>query len=309
MRSAERCAGEVALRGERSAWCGVGGAVRRPEDADRFDRPMTGPTRERVMSQSSNSTAYGFIGAGEITAAIVEGLHAQDAEPPAVFLSPRGHAVAGELAARFPGVQVCQSNQDVLDRATSIVLAVPLPVAQDVLEQLSFRAEHVLLSAVAGLRLHQLRDSAARAGSLVRTIPLPQAAHRQSLTTIYPDDTAARALFERVGGVLVADDEQSLDAFGAVTATFAAHLDYLATIADWLADQGIDRATATGFTTHIFGQLGISLAQHENALATMTGKHATPGGNNERLMAELRSEGMPDAVRRALDHVFDRLRS
>ena len=260
------------------------------------------------MSQSSSSTAYGFIGAGEITAAVVEGLQAQDAEPPAVFLSPRGRAVAGELAARFPNVHVCQSNQDVLDRATSIVLAVPLAAAQDVLEELSFRAEHVVLSAVAGLRLQQLRVWVAPAESPVRTIPLPQAAHGRSLTTIHPDNAVARDLYEQVGGVLVAGDERTLDAFSAATATFAAHLDYLATIADWLADQGVDHDTATGYTTHIFAELGRSLGQHENALATMTGKHSTPGGNNEQLMTELRSEGMPSAVRRGLDHILSRLR-
>ena len=45
-------------------------------------------------------TAYGFVGAGAITAAIVEGLHAGSANPPAVFLSPRGRSVGRELAGR-----------------------------------------------------------------------------------------------------------------------------------------------------------------------------------------------------------------
>jgi pyrroline-5-carboxylate reductase len=251
---------------------------------------------------------YGFVGAGEITAAIVEGLHAGVADPPTVLLSPRGRRVGRELAGRFPNVRVCESNQDVLDNATSIVLAVRPQVARAVVAELSFRPVHVVMSAIAGVRLDQLRDWAAPAGHLVRVIPLPQAARGQSLTVMYPDDAVARELFARVGGVLVPGDESALEAFSAATATFAAHLDYLTTIAGWLADQGVEPGAATAYTTHIFGQLGQSLLQRTGSLDALTGRHMTPGGTNEQLLNDLRRDGVPDMVRRALDRVLARLR-
>ena len=158
---------------------------------------------------------YGFLGAGAITAAIVEGLGVAD--PPAVFLSPRGREVGQELVARFSNVQVCESNQDVLDNATSIVVAVR--------------------------------------PQLVRFIPLPSAARAQSLTAMYPDNAVARELFSRVGGVLVPGEEKTLEAFSAATATFAAHLDYLATIADWLAEQDVDRAAANAALYRVLERL------------------------------------------------------
>ncbi|SDM46852.1 NAD(P)-binding domain-containing protein [Allokutzneria albata] len=251
---------------------------------------------------------YGFVGAGELTTAIVEGLSAGVAEPPPVFLSPRSRSVGQELASRFPNVRVCRSNQDVLDSASSIVLAVRPPSAQDVLQDLLFRPEHVLLSALSGVRLEQLRDWAAPAAQIVRVIPLPQAARRQSLTVVYPDHAVARELFERVGGVLVPREESIFELFSAATATFAAHLDYLATIACWLTDHGVDSEAATAYTTHIFGQLGLSLAQQTGSLAELTGKHMTPGGLNEQFMSQLRNEGVPDVVRGGLDQVLARLR-
>lgn len=67
------------------------------------------------MTSDQLVTAYGFVGAGEITAAIVEGIHTDAADSPAIFLSPRGHDVARELAGRYANVQVCDSNQTVLD--------------------------------------------------------------------------------------------------------------------------------------------------------------------------------------------------
>lgn len=250
---------------------------------------------------------YGFVGAGAITAAIVEGLHANGAEPPAVFLSPRGRSVGRDLAGRFPNVRVCDSNQQVLEQATSIVVAVRPPQARAVLTELSFRPQHVVISAMAGVQLDQLREWTVPAGQVVRTAPLPSAARARSLTAMYPDNAVARELFGRVGDVLVPSDETTFDAFSAATATFAAHLDYLSTVAAWLAEQGVDHGVATGYVAHIYGQLGLSLS-HTDSLATLTDEHMTPGGINEQVMTDLRRDGVPNLVRRALDRVLARLR-
>ena len=251
---------------------------------------------------------YGFIGAGEITAAIVEGLSAHAGGPPAVFLSPRGKTVGQDLARRFANVLVCASNQEVLDKTDTIVVAVRPPLAQEVLTALSFQPRHVVISAMAGVPLDRLREWTAPAGQLARVIPLPQAATGHSRTALYPDNPVARALFDQVGTVLATGAELAFDAFSAVSATFAAHLDYLTTIAAWLTEQGVDHATATAYTTHIFGRLGQSLLADGDPLAELTGKHMTPGGYNERFMTSLRGDGVPESVRRALDGVLSRLR-
>ncbi|MGW4128657.1 MULTISPECIES: NAD(P)-binding domain-containing protein [Amycolatopsis] len=251
---------------------------------------------------------YGFIGAGEITAAIVEGLSKDVTDPPRIFLSPRSRSVGQELSARFANVEVRDSNQAVVDSASTIILAVRPPIAEEVLRDLTFRPEHVLISALAGVPLDRLRDWAAPAREVVRSIPLPPAARRQSLTAMYPDNPEARALFDSIGGSVVPAAEKDLDIFSGATATFAAHLDYLGTIAAWMTDQGIDDTTATAFTSHIFGQLGQSLAEQNGSLETLTGKHMTPGGLNEQFLTDLRTNGVPDTVREALDGILTRLR-
>jgi pyrroline-5-carboxylate reductase len=270
---------------------------------------LSSESGEQLSPPRSSPAGYGFVGAGAITAAIVEGLSADVADPPAVFLSPRNRRVGRELAGRFPNVQVCDSNQDVLDSAKSIVVAVRPQIARAVFEELSFRPQHVVMSVMAGVRLEQLHDWAAPTGHIVRAIPLPSAARGRSLTAMHPDNGVARELFGRVGGTLVPGDETTLDALSAATATFAAHLDYLVTIAKWLADHGLDHGTATAYTTHIFGQLGQSLLQQTDSLATLTDEHMTPGGINQQFMTELRRNGLPDVVRHALDRILARLQS
>ncbi|GAB3393371.1 hypothetical protein GCM10027360_85530 [Amycolatopsis echigonensis] len=136
---------------------------------------------------------------------------------------------------------------------------------------------------------------------------MPQAAQRQSLTAMYPEDDVARDLFERVGGVVVPRDEPSLEAFSAATSTFAAHLDYLATIAGWMVAQGVEDEVASAYVAHVFGQVGKSLADG-GSLAELTARHMTPGGINEQLLTGLRRDGMPEMVRQGLDAVLARLR-
>jgi pyrroline-5-carboxylate reductase len=250
---------------------------------------------------------YGFIGAGEITAAVVEGLSAGVADPPLIYLSPRGRTVGRELAARYPHVRVCADNQEVVDSAPVVVLAVRPPQGRDVLTQLSFRSRQVVLSALAGVPLAQLREWVAPAAEVVRVIPLPQAAQARSLTTVYPDHPVARELFERLGGVVVPESERALNAFTAATSTFATHLDYLRTVADWLAAQGVEAAVATDYVRHIYAQVGGSLSRLTGDLEELTARHMTPGGTNAQLLAHLRQAGFPDVVREGLDQVLTRL--
>ncbi|MGY0237061.1 NAD(P)-binding domain-containing protein [Longispora urticae] len=261
-----------------------------------------------MENNAGSAAVFGFVGAGALTAAVVEGLSAHVADPPTVLLSPRGRQIGLDLAARFPNVRVCASNQDVVRDATTIVLAVRPQLADEVLAELPFRPGQAVLSAMAGVPLARLRALCAPADRVARVIPLPAAARARSLTVLYPEHPAGRDLFGRVGGVLVPGEERTLDAFSAATATFAAHLDYLATIAGWLADQGVEPEVATAYTTHIFGQLGQALSEHTGPLDPLTEEYMTPGGINEQLMADLRRAEVPGVVRRALDRVLARLR-
>lgn len=245
--------------------------------------------------------SYGFVGAGELTAAIVEGLSVT--EPP-VFLSPRNHDVAHDLAARFPNVRVCGTNQEVLDSAATVVVAVRPQIVREVLAELTFRPEHVVVSAVAGVSLARLREWAGPAERIVRSIPLPTASRRASRTALYPDDTVARALFESVGDVVVPPDEDTLATFSAATATFAAHLGQLATIAAWMAEHGVAPEDANAYVAHVYGELGRTLARHEGTLEELARKHETPGGINEQFRIALRDT----PTRHGLDEVLARLK-
>ena len=81
------------------------------------------------------STTIGIIGVGEIASAIVEGACAGD-DHPNFFLSPRNAERSAALAAKFNRVEVCESNQVVVDRSELVILAVLPQQTEAVLAEL-----------------------------------------------------------------------------------------------------------------------------------------------------------------------------
>ena len=239
--------------------------------------------------------ALGLVGVGAIAEAIVTGLCEGGANAASIHLSPRSAARTDRLAARYPAVQVADSNQSVVDRADAVLVCVRPQEAADVLADLTFREEQPVISVMAGVPSRQLRPLVAPAEDLVRAIPLPAVARRAGLTAIHPPHELAGSLFGSLGDVIAVDDERAFDALSASTATIAAHLAYLDTISRWLVDRGIPEGDATRYVAEVFS--GVSAADD----------YATPGGTNEQFVTTLRRAGSLDVVKRALDEVAERL--
>ena len=129
---------------------------------------------------------YGIIGVGAIAAAIVTGLCEHAADAPAIVLSPRNAGRAADLASRFPTVRVAQSNQDVIDGSSVLLLCLRPQEARSVLPGLSFREQQAIVSMMAGISIEALRELVAPAQSIARAIPLPAVAAREGATPIFP---------------------------------------------------------------------------------------------------------------------------
>lgn len=242
---------------------------------------------------------------GAIAEAIVTGLCEGADTAPSIHLAPRSAVRANRLAARYPSVDVVDGNRAVVEGADLVLVCVRPQDAHAALAELAFGARKKVISVMAGVKLDALRPLVAPAEVIARAIPLPAVATRAGLTAIHPGHELARAIFDPLGGTIVVDDERAFDALSASTATIAAHLAYLDTIAGWLADRGIPQADATRYVAAVFGALSGTLGDAE--FMTSVGEYATAGGTNEQFLAALRRGGTFDVVRRALDDVAERL--
>ena len=250
---------------------------------------------------------YGIIGVGSIAAAIVIGLceHAQDA--PSILLSPRNASRAADLAARFPTVRVAQSNQEVIDASSVLLLCLRPQDAQSVLPNLSFPKQQAIISVMAGISIEALHQLVAPAQNIARAIPLPSVAARDGATPIFPSTEAAKALFDRLGNSIEVPSAAAFEATSASTATIAAHFAYLNTICQWLIAQGVSETAARRQVASTFAGLAAQLRRQEPDFRKLARDHATPGGTNEQFLGLLEQAHVFDAVDAGLNRVLDRL--
>jgi pyrroline-5-carboxylate reductase len=274
----------------------------------------------------------GFIGVGNIAAALVEGFctaavtSGADAKPVAagtagpglpqrtphpgsleLFLSPRNEARSKALAAQYPQVMRLESNQAVLDRSEIVILSVRPPVAAGVLKDLRFRPEHIVVSLVALLKYADLAALTHPAGAVSRAIPMPAAAKHNCPIALYRPAHIVQQLFERVGEPLVVSDEPQLHALWTLTGLITPFYDLLAGLSAWAIGHGVAPLTANAYTAHLFQSLA-ALAQLDPGAGFPAFAHhaATPGGLNEQAGREIRETGAHQAWIEAANRLLPR---
>ena len=251
----------------------------------------------------------GFVGTGAITSAIVTGLNAAGSGD-TILVSPRNADTAATLAAKFPSVTVAASNQAVLDGSDVVMLAVRPQVATEVLSELTFRADHHVISLMAITPLDQVQSMVAPARTVTRAVPLPLVAARCGPTPIFPPDRVAASIFNRIGTAIEATSADQFSAFSAATATMAPYFTFAEEIAAWLTRHGVPAADARRYVGTVFQGLGnIAATTQEHSLAALAAEFATRGGINEQVVAHMKERGGFDALAEGLDAVLQRMKA
>lgn len=252
------------------------------------------------------SMTYGLIGVGAIATAIVSGISDGAETPPTILLSPRSASRAAELASRYGNVQVCPSNQAVVDGASILILCLRPQDASAALRTLRFSTEQSIISVMAGISIDALRAIVAPATAIARCIPLPSVASREGVTVILPPGGAAKALFDQLGGSIELESQQVFDAFSATTATVAAHFEYLDTISRWLAARDVSPNDAVRYIASVF--IGLSPAMRSGeSFQRLAQDHTTPGGINELFLDHLRQHDVYGLVDDGLQQVAQKI--
>ncbi|GAA1933450.1 pyrroline-5-carboxylate reductase [Brevibacterium antiquum] len=252
------------------------------------------------------STSIGIIGVGEISSAIVEGSCASD-DHPGFFLSPRNAERSARLASGFDRVEVCESNQDVVDRSDHIIVSVLPQQTESVLSTLDIPSDRTLISAIAGVSIEALSPLLPQKPSTVRVIPLPPVRERRGVTPVYPGHSEVERFFDTLGGTVVAATEELFSTLSATTATMSSYYAFLQGIADWLVEQGWERAAAERIVRGQFAGLGNTLATTDTPFSDLVKGHETPGGLNEMLHREWMDANNHAALSRSLDRIFARV--
>jgi len=250
----------------------------------------------------------GFIGTGNITTALVEGLCTAGISGLHILLSPRNAAKASRLAAMFPQAEIAENNQAVIRGSDTLILALRPQVALPVLRELQFQPEQKIISLIALTPLTVIKDITAPAGNVCRAAPLPSVAKRSGPILIYSAQAHANDILGRVGRLFPVADETKLEILWTLTALISPYYALLETASNWAAAAGLEEQTAQNYTAAMFGALSQqAMDAAGKKFSDLVDEAATPGGLNEQALQIIRSKGAYDAFQAALDSIAARL--
>lgn len=249
----------------------------------------------------------GFIGTGVITSALVTGFCSGGDLDHRIYLSPRNAERAKELAEKFPQVTVARSNQEVLDKAEWVVLAVVPKYGEEIIRPLAFREDHKVINLMSDRKLPEIAGWIGKTRTLAHMVPLPFASKRMGPIAIYPDDREVRELFSPLGEIVGVDDGEKINVLAAITGLMSSYYTLLWEVVKWGEEKGLSRKESKDYTTAFFEALSYQ-AGHKTAgeLEKMAGE-MTPGGLNEMALLSIRQEEGFQSWVRALEPVLARL--
>lgn len=257
----------------------------------------------------------GFIGGGNMAAAIVGGLLRKGFAPADVLVAEPSGERRAWLGHEF-GIGVEESAADCL-QADVIVLAVKPQQMKEALTPLpALRAGQLALSVAAGVRAadiaHWLRGHAA----VARAMPNTPALVGEGATGLYglPGVSAAQRswashIMEAVGTVVWVEDETLIDAVTAISGSGPAYVFYFIEALEAAGvELGLSTETARRLTLQTF--LGASTLAMRDAAppAELRARVTSKGGTTERGLQALEQGDVQGAIRRAAHAAAQRAR-
>ena len=235
----------------------------------------------------------GIIGVGHLAGYLVAGLMKADT-PPRIILSPRGAQQSARLSKQF-GLEIATSNSDVVERSDVVLLATRPPDLIDAITGLPWREGQTAVSVAAGIALSALQTAVSPA-TAVRTLPVTAAEIGESPTCMYPENAAARAVFEALGSIHVFKDEETYELASIQGVIFSVFHAGIQSIAEWMATTGVEAGEAREITARALRATGgMVLAHPENDFDHMVSEYATDGSLTLVALQELRRNGGPNA--------------
>jgi pyrroline-5-carboxylate reductase len=234
---------------------------------------------------------YGFIGIGTMCSALVRGLCTLPEPPMAIVLSPRNAAKATALSQAHPGiVSIATCNQDVLDRSRVVFVGVLPKQCEEVLRELKFTCHHIIVSLVSTAPLSLLIDACAPTppSSIVRAIPLPSVSIHRGATVMTPPHELVQSLFQALGHVVAVSSETQLKRLLPVTCLMGQFYEQQRCTQQWLEAQGVDPATAAGWTGAVFHSMSYDSSRARETTFADLVLEQTPGGLNEGILKGMR---------------------
>lgn len=229
-------------------------------------------TRSVMKNPLLKSMKIGFIGAGNMTQALVKGMvESKEIRPDHIFVSNRTEGKLIKLSEQF-GIQTRSHNQEIIADCDVVILAVKPQDFTSALEGITgqFNENQIVISLAAGIPFQSL-EKLIPSGRLVRLMPnTPSLIGRGVIGFISLDETddfvssLMEDLFGSLGYILRVETEDQLDALMISCSSGTAFVfEMMMYWQDWVEERGFSPEVARKMTTETF--LGASLLATQSA--------------------------------------------
>lgn len=242
----------------------------------------------------------GFIGGGNMAEALIKGIIKSEIYTKSDILVADIQENRLEHLRNHYGVKTTIRNQEVINLADIIILAVKPQILSSVLKDITLvtSSNNLFISIVAGVSIFSLKAQLGQKTRLVRVMPNTPALVLEGMTAICSNEVneddlkVAEQIFSAVGRVIVLD-EQFIDAVTGLSGSGPA---YIAMIIEALSDGGVlaglPRKIAQELALQtILGTVRLVMETHQHP-ASLKDMVASPGGTTIYGISALEKGGL-----------------
>ncbi|MCP5266154.1 MAG: pyrroline-5-carboxylate reductase [Burkholderiaceae bacterium] len=253
-------------------------------------------------------TAITFIGAGNMSSALIGGL-VKNGVDPKTLLAVDPSKIQRDAVAGQHGIATAETADDAALAADAVVLAVKPQVMAEVARGLEDRVDGTLVvSVAAGIRAKDLSRWLGGHRRIVRCMPNTPALIGRGVTAMaaFPglgdtDRQLAQRILDAVGETVWVDDEASLDAVTALSGSGPAYVFYFMEAMQRAGESlGLSEAQARALTIATFRGAAELAARSDEAPGVLRERVTSKGGTTAAALASLQASAVDDAIGRAL---------
>lgn len=260
----------------------------------------------------------GFIGAGNMTSAIVKGMvKAQHLPKENIYISNRSPEKLEKLT-NETGTNACTSNEDLVSKVDVVVLAIKPNLFATVLPELSAHLRKynpVVVSIAAGVSLAQMQEwiGSESAMRLIRVMPNLPSQIGEGMAAVCGNDQATQedvdfviGVFQSIGEAVVMK-EADFGVFSAIAGCSPAFTFlFIDTLSRAAVKHGLSKETATKIAAQaVLGSSKMILESDESPW-NLIDQVSSPGGTTIEGVLALEENGFMTSIVKAVDAVVDK---
>ena len=250
----------------------------------------------------------GFIGTGQITKAVINGILKSQIKYSKIFISKRNLKISAELSRKSKKILIIKNNQEIINKSDWVFLAVTPTVAKKILKDLDFKKGQTVISFIATIKMDELKKYIKVSSKIVRAIPLPPISLKKGPVPIFPPNNKVKLFFDQIGTTVEIKNEKSSLNFWATSSMMAPFYELLKTLSSWLISKGIKKNDAQKYITSLFVALSEdAMLNSKKDLKILVKNSQTPKGLNEQAVNELIKSGFYKSLNKTANSVLKRL--